>query len=197
MRIEQLDPSTLIPYELNNRTHDQKQVDRIANSIASFGFNQPIVVDEQNIVLAGHGRLAAALKLGLRQVPIVRATELTEAQKKAYRILDNKLQNDSTWEYNNLALELDFLKEADFDISAFGLEALDITSGDAEEKPLPTLGEETVPPRKTNIHYDIVFDNEDQQERWYAWLKHTKELFPSLNTVSARLTAFIDETLPR
>ena len=101
----------LIPYEFNNRNHNEQQVDRIANSIKEFGFNQPIVIDESNIILVGHGRHLAALKLGLKEVPILIKKDLSETQKKAYRILDNKLQNDSTWSFDNLELELGFLED--------------------------------------------------------------------------------------
>lgn len=122
METQTASTASLIPYERNNRQHSQQQVDRIANSIAEFGFNQPIVVDENNIVLVGHGRLEAAKKLGLSEVPIVRKAGLTETQKKAYRILDNKLQNDSTWDAESLNLELAALEDADFDLAAWGLD---------------------------------------------------------------------------
>lgn len=121
----------------NNREHPQEQIDRIANSIAEFGFNQPIVVDENNIILVGHGRLAAAQKLGLEEVPVLQKIGLSEAQKKAYRILDNKLQNDSTWDVDSLKLELEALEEADFDLEAWGLDALklpDLSPGTEAEQ---------------------------------------------------------------
>ncbi len=116
--------SSIIPYSLNNRVHSDQQVDRIANSIAQFGFNQPIVTDENNVILVGHGRLEAAKKLGLEQVPVLKKADLTETQKKAYRILDNKLQNDSTWDLENLELELDALTEGGFDLKPWGLDEL-------------------------------------------------------------------------
>lgn len=124
MKVEHVSIEALIPYALNNRDHSSKQVDRIANSIAEFGFNQPIVVDEKSIVLVGHGRLEAAKKLGLKEVPVVRKEQLSETQKRAYRILDNKLQNDSTWNVESLELELALLEEADFDLSDWGLNDL-------------------------------------------------------------------------
>lgn len=124
MNIEQVDIKTVIPYEFNNRKHNETQVNRIANSIKEFGYNQPIVVDEDNIILVGHGRLHASLKLGLKQVPVLKKTGLTESQKKAYRILDNKLQNDSEWDFDNLTFELDFLEDNGFDLPSWGLDEL-------------------------------------------------------------------------
>jgi len=124
MEIVQAKTADLIPYGFNNRDHSQQQVDRIANSINEFGFNQPIVVDEQNIVLVGHGRLEAAKKLGLEDVPVLKKIGLSETQKKAYRILDNKLQNDSTWNAESLQIELNLLSESLFDFQAYGLEDL-------------------------------------------------------------------------
>lgn len=124
MKIETAKIGDLIPYEFNNRVHGEEQVDRIANSIKEFGFNQPIVVDESNIILVGHGRLAAAKKLKLKDVPILRKAGLSETQKKAYRILDNKLQNDSTWDFNNLELELGFLEDNGLDLESWGLDDL-------------------------------------------------------------------------
>jgi ParB-like chromosome segregation protein Spo0J len=114
----------IAPYEFNNRKHDDLQIDRIANSIKEFGFNQPIVVDESSVILVGHGRLLAARKLGLKEVPVYQIKGLSEVQKKAYRILDNKLQNDSTWNFNNLELELGFLEDNGLDFGEWGLSEL-------------------------------------------------------------------------
>jgi len=125
MQIKNVPIKEIIPYERNNRVHSEQQIDRIANSIHDFGFNQPIVVDEANVILVGHGRLFASLKLGLREVPVYKLGGLTPAQKKAYRILDNKLQNDSTWNIDNLPLELQELRELGFDFERFGLEELE------------------------------------------------------------------------
>jgi DNA modification methylase len=124
MKTQEIEISKLIPYEFNNRNHNEEQVNRIANSIKEFGFNQPIVIDESNIILVGHGRHLAALKLGLKEVPVLIKSGLSEAQKKAYRILDNKLQNDSTWSFDNLELELGFLEDNGFELEPWGLDEL-------------------------------------------------------------------------
>jgi len=119
-----LSPLDLTPYPQNNRIHNDTQIDRIATSIKEFGFNQPIVIDENNVVLVGHGRLEAAIKLGLKVVPVWKKVGLSETQKRAYRILDNKLQNDSAWDFDSVALELEFLEENDFDLEPWGLDDL-------------------------------------------------------------------------
>lgn len=124
MKTEKIAINKIIPYEFNNRNHNEQQVDRIANSIKEFGFNQPIVIDESNIILVGHGRHLAALKLGLKEVPVLIKKDLSETQKKAYRILDNKLQNDSTWSFDNLELELGFLEDNGFELEPWGLDEL-------------------------------------------------------------------------
>ena len=120
----QMQTSKIQPYEFNNRNHSAEQIELIAKSIKEFGFNQPIVIDETNTVLVGHGRLLAAQKLELKECPVVVLKDLSETQKKAYRILDNKLQNDSTWSFDNLELELGFLEDNDFALEPWGLDDL-------------------------------------------------------------------------
>ncbi len=111
--------SAIIPYERNNKIHSPEQINHIANSIAEFGFNQPIVIDENNIVLVGHGRLLAAQKMGLDEVPTICIVDLTEAQKKAYRIIDNKVSADAPWDFEAVQSEIAALTEMDFDMSEF------------------------------------------------------------------------------
>ncbi len=95
----------LIPYEYNNKKHDETQVNRIANSIKEFGFTQPVVIDKNNVVIIGHGRLEASKKLWLKEIPCVKMEDLTEIQVKKLRILDNKL-NESEWDLENLQYDL-------------------------------------------------------------------------------------------
>ena len=124
MNIERLKLGEIVPYKKNNRKHSELQIERIARSIQEFGFNQPICIDENNEILVGHGRLLAAQKLGLKDAPIVRLNDLTEEQKRAYRILDNKLQNDSEWDFDSLSEELDFLQSNGVDLESWGLDDL-------------------------------------------------------------------------
>ena len=110
----------LIPYVNNTRTHDEKQVKQIAASIKEFGFTNPVLVGESNDVIAGHGRILAAEKLGIEQVPTIELKGLSEAQKKAYIIADNKLALNAGWDEDLLKIELEGLKELDFDLSVIG-----------------------------------------------------------------------------
>jgi len=96
----------LIPYAMNSRTHDEQQVSQIAASIKEFGFNNPIAIDGENGVIAGHGRLMAAQKLGLDEVPTIELFHLTEQQKKAYVIADNKIAINASWDAEILKFEL-------------------------------------------------------------------------------------------
>lgn len=96
----------LIPYAMNSRTHDEQQVSQIAASIKEFGFNNPIAIDGENGVIAGHGRLMAAQKLGLDEVPTIELSHLTEQQKKAYVIADNKIAINASWDAEILKFEL-------------------------------------------------------------------------------------------
>lgn len=119
--------NTLHPYKKNAKKHDKKQVEQIANSIKEFGFTQPVIIDKNNCVVAGHGRILGAKKAGLKEVPTVCLEELTEEQIKAYRLIDNKL-NESEWDYSLLDEELENLTE-DIDMNLFGFdEDVDLTN---------------------------------------------------------------------
>lgn len=133
MIIEQISTHDIHGYEFNNRVHSDAQISDIANSIKQFGFVQPLIIDEDNEVIVGHGRLAAARNLKLATVPCVRLSTLTDTQKSALRIIDNKLQNDSSWNYNNLDLELGFLEDNEFDLDQYGLGELRFDADTPEE----------------------------------------------------------------
>lgn len=109
--LQHLSIDTLIPYERNNKIHDEAQIKKIAKSIKELWFRSPILIDENNIILAGHWRLAAAKKLKLKEVPVIQYTDLTEDQKKKYRLLDNRLADLSEYDLENLKLELQELND--------------------------------------------------------------------------------------
>ena len=112
----------LIPYISNSRTHSQEQVTQVAASIKEFGFTNPLLLDEQNGIIAGHGRLQAAKQLSLKEVPTITLKGLTNVQRKAYIIADNKLALNAGWDDELLALELASLKDEDFDLSFTGFD---------------------------------------------------------------------------
>jgi ParB-like chromosome segregation protein Spo0J len=113
----------LIPYINNSRTHDENQVLQIASSIKEFGFTNPILIDETNSIIAGHGRLMAAKKLNYDEVPTIILSGLSDTQKRAYIIADNKLALNAGWDNELLMLELDALKDADYDLDLTGFSA--------------------------------------------------------------------------
>lgn len=130
MNIEYLKPNDLIPYSKNAKRHPADQVKLIANSIKEFGFQQPIVIDKDNVVVIGHGRLLAAKRLKMDVVPIVRVDSLTDDQVKAFRLADNKVA-ESEWNFDFLNDELAELAEVDLGMSDFGFD-LDVSDDGAE-----------------------------------------------------------------
>lgn len=120
MQIEQIGIATLIPFAKNSRTHSDAQVAQIAASIREFGFTNPVLIDEANGIIAGHGRVMAARKLKLTEVPCIRLAHLSDAQKRAYVIADNKLALNAGWDEAMLKLELADLKALDFDVDLTG-----------------------------------------------------------------------------
>jgi len=120
MQVSQTSLSELIPYINNSRTHSDQQVSQIAASIKEFGFNNPILIDGDNGIIAGHGRVLAARKLGMGKVPTIELSHLTESQRKAYIIADNKLALNADWDMEMLSLEMGGLNQDGFDLSLIG-----------------------------------------------------------------------------
>ena len=127
MKIIQKKVTELIPYVNNSRTHSDEQVAQIAASIKEFGWTNPILVDGQNGIIAGHGRLMAARKLGYKDVPTIELSELTEIQRKAYIIADNKLALNADWNNEILSLELGSLQNVNFNIELLGFDAIELS----------------------------------------------------------------------
>lgn len=120
IQIERIGVEALIPYARNSRTHSDAQVAQIAASIREFGFTNPVLVDEANGIIAGHGRVLAARKLKMPDVPAIRLSHLTEAQKRAYVIADNKLALNAGWDIELLRLEINDLRGLEFDVALTG-----------------------------------------------------------------------------
>lgn len=119
MNVQYKKLSELKPYKKNAKKHPKEQVERIAESIRQFGFTQPVLIDKDNIVVAGHGRILGAKKAGLKEVPTVCMEDLTEEQVKAYRLIDNKL-NESEWDFQLIDLEIKDIEDIDMSLFGFG-----------------------------------------------------------------------------
>ena len=151
LELEQVATSSLIPYASNSRTHSDEQVRQIAASIREFGFLVPILVSEDNTIIAGHGRLMAADKLGLDTVPVLRADHLTPAQQRAYVIADNKLTLNAGWDLDLLKVEIEGLDDLGFDIDLLGFSEdelknilVDKTTGLTGDDEVPDAGDDPI-----------------------------------------------------
>lgn len=168
--------SELIPYARNARKHEEWQILQIAASINEFGFTNPILIDSQNEIIAGHGRVMAALKLDINEVPCLVLDHLTEIQKKAYAIADNKIALNSGWNEDLLRLELQELNIDQFDFSKLGFNDLELskflTEGqelienkDDEWEGMPEFDQKD----KTSFRHIIVhFENNDDVSEFFS-----------------------------
>lgn len=118
-KVEWVKPDEIVPYARNAKQHPQEQIDKLKASIKEYGFTRPILVDEENVILYGHGAREAAMQLGLEKIPILRMSGLTKAQKKAYRLADNRLA-ETPWDVELLSLEFEELSEFDMDLTLTG-----------------------------------------------------------------------------
>ena len=136
MKIEQILTEKLIPYARNAKKHDAAQVSKLAGSIREFGFNNPVLIDKDNGIIAGHGRVMAAQKLELKDVPCIRLGHLTDTQRRAYILADNRLAEiGGGWDQEILKLELADLGDLDFDLDSIGFGSEDLAGLDMEDEP--------------------------------------------------------------
>jgi len=156
----------LIPYARNARTHSDEQVDKIAASIREFGFLNPVITDGDNGIVAGHGRIMAAKKLGIAEVPTVEAAHLTDAQKRAYILADNRLALDAGWDDELLRVEFTDLEAGGFDLELTGFTLDEIGALDAdpegEGKEQDEGSDET---EKLSDFYEVVVELESEQQQ--------------------------------
>lgn len=151
-KYKEQDIDLLIPYARNSRTHSDAQVTKIASSIKEFGFLNPVIIDKDNGIIAGHGRVMAAKKLGMKQVPVLLADHLTEAQKRAYVIADNRLALDAEWDEEMLRVEIAELEDLGFNLELTGfdvgeldlLKGGDLVEGLTDEDSVPDVPEQPV-----------------------------------------------------
>lgn len=143
--IEQISIDKLLPYARNSRTHSDEQVAQIASSIKEFGFTNPVLIDSEGMIIAGHGRVMGARKLAMTEVPCIRLSHLTENQKRAYVIADNKLALNAGWDDEMLKLEMQFLKDEDFNLDLLGFSDDEINAFLEPETIEPQSDEDAVP----------------------------------------------------
>lgn len=144
LKVEMISVNDCIPYENNPRNNDEA-AELVANSIKEFGFRVPIILDKDNVIVAGHTRLKAALILGMNEVPVIRATDLSEEQIKAFRLADNKVAERASWDWDKLSIELDdiSLNMEDFGFDDFNVDEEDFGTDfelkDGDRDPLITM----------------------------------------------------------
>lgn len=176
LNIKYMNIRDLKPYKKNAKKHNKEQVEQIANSIKEFGFTQPVIIDKNNCVVAGHGRILGAKKAGLKQVPTVCLEELTEEQIKAYRLVDNKL-NESEWDGDLLNTELSELWDAgEVDMTLFDFN-MDSLLEEPEEKEVKF---------KTKEKHDVVLH-----------FKNTHDMNKAFKTLKDKYTNAVVETKER
>jgi ParB-like chromosome segregation protein Spo0J len=159
MQIEQVSTESLIPYARNSRTHSEAQVAQIAASIKEFGFTNPVLIDEDGGIIAGHGRTMAARKLGLTEVPCIRLSYLTDAQKKAYVIADNKLALNAGWDDEMLKIELQELADLDFNLELTGFDLQELAKIFDEEQ------EQELEGQSYSEVFNIIVECSSEQEQ--------------------------------
>jgi hypothetical protein len=165
--LEFLNPNELIDYHLNAKQHPQKQIDALAKQIQEVGFRQPIIVDKDNVICAGHGRKKAAIQLGLEVVPVHRLPESVSPEKiRAMRLFDNKIQ-ETGWDSHLLNMELTELGQIEgFDFSLTGFDSLP----QAFEPDLPDEDEEPSM-KEAKLELRISFETEDEQQALFVELR--------------------------
>lgn len=156
MQITHTKTSDLIPYVNNARTHSDEQVSQIAESIKEFGFNNPVLTDGKNGIIAGHGRVLAVQKLGLETVPTVELSHLTNTQRKAYILADNRLAEKSGWDNELLKIKLETLKDDGFGLDLIGFEDFIEQVNEIEMPELRSGDRETFQQITFTLHDDQV-----------------------------------------
>jgi ParB-like chromosome segregation protein Spo0J len=191
-KIEQRSVAELTPYAANSRTHSQEQVAQIAASMKEFGWTNPILISDDNMIIAGHGRIMAAKELGMVDVPVIVLSGLSEAQQKALVIADNKLALNSIWDDELLKMEMADLVASGFNYEAIGFNTQELREllDDVEEPP-----KEDDEEKEANyiIQYNIVFDNEAQQAIWFNFIRFLKTKYEDHDTLAERLITFLQE----
>ncbi len=187
MNVKTVKITSLKPHPRNPRQHPEGALNKLVKSIKEFGWTNPVLVSKDGYVLAGHARLKAAEKAGLTEVPVI-YLDLEGAKADAYLIADNKIQELTDWDLPALKDILQDLDDGQFDLTLTGFDEKEIEQlmtqfnpGDGEQ------GEQGVV-----IQYNIIFDDEQQQESWFKFIKWLKAKYPEAETIAQRLQIFIE-----
>ena len=158
-KYSQIAITALTAYPNNARTHSPEQIDKIARSIEEFGFINPVLINKDNMIMAGHGRVMAAKKLGMKQVPCLRVEGLSDAQIRAYILADNKLAEDAGWDFDLLNIELTELNDMDFDITltGFSLDDIKFDTDESSGASDPEEEDEFSDIEKLEKHYGVPY----------------------------------------
>lgn len=175
----------LQPFERNAKEHSEQQIAKIAESILQYGFLVPLVISAEGVIVSGHGRYLAAETLKRKEVPCVIADNLTEEQMRGFRIADNKVA-ESGWEVEKLKIELEELQLAEI-FTGFSPAEIDILLNPVEIKTDDSRGSGTAV-----ISFTIVFDDVEQQEQWFGFIKQLKLDYPTEDTTAAKIIAFLN-----
>ena len=196
MKIKEVNVDKLVPYANNPRLNEHT-VNDLVKSIREFGFNQPIAVDKDYVIITGHARYKASLVMGLEKVPVVVLDNLTEEQVKGYRLADNKVGEKSAWHVNKLEQEL---MDLSVDMAQFGFEdlkgQLDTLDFDMDEsdsgKDMDVLEGVEDEPRGYSITYELSFKDEAEQEKWYDFIGRLRKEYPDEETITARVMKVVE-----
>lgn len=199
MKIEMIKISELIPYE-NNPRLNKDAVERVARSISDFGFQNPIILDENFVIIAGHTRHKAAINLGLEEVPCIVAKNLSDEQVKSFRIADNKTSEFADWDIELLITELEELDLSGLGIDTTGFDLVDLEKMKLqmfeEDEPEKDDDDKDDDKEKTGIiQYNIIFNTEVEQTIWQEFLLHIKNKYDHIETISERLVQVISEVM--
>ena len=188
MNVDIVPIEEVVAYSNNPRVINERAITAVAASINEFGWQQPIVVDSEGVIIVGHTRRLAAIQLGLKEVPVIVAHGLSEKKINAYRLMDNKAGEFSQWDEDMLQSELmqsDIGELSEFffeDLDRFQFDDLD----DEDEEPQYNMGNPI-------IQYNIIFDDEDQQTKWHAFVRTLKVTYEDEVSIAARLLRFIED----
>ncbi len=190
MKVRLVDINQIKPYPGNPRIA-KSAVSKVRASLQEFGWQQPIVVDSEMVIIVGHTRHQAAQELKMDKVPVLVADQLTAMQAKAYRIADNRIGSEAQFDPELLRIEIEELQANAVDLASLGFNAPELSALlAAPEDGTPKDDEKVAEPV---ISYNLIFDNEGEQAVWHDFLRYLKKQMPQVSTISARLTQFLQE----